>query len=137
MLWSVAAGGPVSGAAVVVAGVAYAGSTWGRITGVDAKSGRVVLSFPHGEYVRSPATAAVRLRTATRASGRSSRSMRKWIAALAALILLAGGAVVGYVVYKREEAADVRGSSTEEFVTTEEEEPPRLRRRTRSASPGR
>ena len=51
MLWSVAAGGPVSGAAVVVAGVAYAGSTWGRITGVDAKSGRVVLSFPHGEYV--------------------------------------------------------------------------------------
>jgi len=36
---------------VVVAGVAYAGSTWGRITGVDARSGRVVLSFPHGEYV--------------------------------------------------------------------------------------
>ena len=32
-------------------GVAYAGSTWGRITGVDAKSGRVVLRFPHGEYV--------------------------------------------------------------------------------------
>ena len=51
VLWSVGAGGPVSGAAVVVAGVAYAGSTWGRITGVDAKSGRVVLSFPHGEYV--------------------------------------------------------------------------------------
>ena len=50
--------------------------------------------------------------------------MKKWIAALCALILLAGGAVVGYVVYKREEAADVRGSSTEEFVTTEEEEPP-------------
>ncbi len=50
--------------------------------------------------------------------------MRKWVAALAALILLAGGLVVGYVVYKREEAADVRGSSTEEFVTTEEEEPP-------------
>ena len=44
-------GGPVSGAAVVVAGVAYAGSTWGRITGVDARSGRVVLRFPHGEYV--------------------------------------------------------------------------------------
>jgi hypothetical protein len=31
--------------------VAYAGSTWGRITGVDAKSGRVLLRFPHGEYV--------------------------------------------------------------------------------------
>ena len=51
MLWSVAAGGPVSGAAVVVSGVAYAGSTWGRITGVDARSGRVLLRFPHGEYV--------------------------------------------------------------------------------------
>ena len=50
--------------------------------------------------------------------------MRKWIAALAALILLAGGGAIGYIVYKREEAADVRGSSTEEFVTTEEEEPP-------------
>jgi hypothetical protein len=35
----------------VVAGVAYAGSTWGRITGVDAKSGRILLRFPHGEYV--------------------------------------------------------------------------------------
>ncbi len=51
VLWSVGAGGPVSGAAVVVAGVAYAGSTYGRITGVDAKTGRVVLRFPHGEYV--------------------------------------------------------------------------------------
>ena len=51
VLWSVGAGGPVSGAAVVVAGVAYAGSTHGRITGVDAKSGRVLLRFPHGEYV--------------------------------------------------------------------------------------
>jgi outer membrane protein assembly factor BamB len=50
--------------------------------------------------------------------------MKKWIAALAALILLAGGIVVGYVVYKRDKAADVRGSSTEEFVATEEEEPP-------------
>jgi hypothetical protein len=43
--------GPVSGAAVVVAGVAYAGSTRGSITGVDARSGRVLLRFPHGEYV--------------------------------------------------------------------------------------
>ena len=50
-LWSVAAGGPVSGAVVVVAGVAYAGSTWGRITGADARTGRVLLRFPHGEYV--------------------------------------------------------------------------------------
>ena len=37
--------------AVVVAGVAYAGSTANRITGVDARTGRVVLRFPHGEYV--------------------------------------------------------------------------------------
>jgi outer membrane protein assembly factor BamB len=51
VLWTVSAGGPVSGAAVVVSGVVYAGSTWGRITGVDAKNGRVVLRFPHGEYV--------------------------------------------------------------------------------------
>jgi len=50
--------------------------------------------------------------------------MKKWLAALCALILLAGGVVVGYVVYKRDKAADVRGSSTEEFVATEEEEPP-------------
>jgi outer membrane protein assembly factor BamB len=50
-LWTVGAGGPISGAAVVVDGVAYAGSTWGRITGVDVRSGRVLLRFPHGEYV--------------------------------------------------------------------------------------
>ena len=49
--------------------------------------------------------------------------MKKWFAALAALILLAAGLVAGYVVYKRQEAADVRGSSTEEFVATEAEEP--------------
>jgi outer membrane protein assembly factor BamB len=50
-LWSVGAGGPISGAVVVVGGVAYAGSTWGRITGADARTGRVLLRFPHGEYV--------------------------------------------------------------------------------------
>jgi outer membrane protein assembly factor BamB len=50
-VWLASAGGPVSGAAVVVAGVAYAGSTWGRITGVDVRTGRVLLRFPHGEYV--------------------------------------------------------------------------------------
>jgi hypothetical protein len=36
---------------VVVGGVAYAGSFSHRILGVDAASGRVVLDFPHGEYV--------------------------------------------------------------------------------------
>jgi outer membrane protein assembly factor BamB len=49
--WSVPTGGPVSGAAVVVDGVAYAGSFSHRIVGVDGRSGRVVLRFPHGEYV--------------------------------------------------------------------------------------
>ena len=39
------------GAAVVVAGVAYAGSTHGSIVGADARTGRVLLRFPHGEYV--------------------------------------------------------------------------------------
>jgi hypothetical protein len=47
----VGTGGPISGAAVVVDGIAYAGSFAHRIVGVDARSGRVVLSFPHGEYV--------------------------------------------------------------------------------------
>jgi outer membrane protein assembly factor BamB len=51
ILWSVGVGGPVSGAAVVVDGVAYAGSTRGSIIGADARNGRVVLRFPHGEYV--------------------------------------------------------------------------------------
>jgi outer membrane protein assembly factor BamB len=50
-LWSHSTGGPISGAAAVVDGVAYAGSFAHRILGVDARSGRVVLSFPHGEYV--------------------------------------------------------------------------------------
>jgi outer membrane protein assembly factor BamB len=49
--WAVGTGGPISGAAVVVDGVAYAGSFAHRIVGVDARSGRVVLDFPHGEYV--------------------------------------------------------------------------------------
>ena len=31
--------------------VAYAGSFAHRIVGVDAATGRVVLNFPHGEYV--------------------------------------------------------------------------------------
>jgi outer membrane protein assembly factor BamB len=50
-LWSHGTRGPISGAAVVVGGVAYAGSFAHRILGVDVRSGRVVLNFPHGEYV--------------------------------------------------------------------------------------
>jgi outer membrane protein assembly factor BamB len=49
--WAVQTGGPVSGAPAVVDGVAYAGSFAHRILGVDADSGRVLLRFPHGEYV--------------------------------------------------------------------------------------
>jgi len=51
VLWEVGAGGPISGAAVVVDGVAYAGSFAHRIVGVDARTGRVVLNFRHGHYV--------------------------------------------------------------------------------------
>ena len=73
---AVAAGGPVSGAAVVVGGVAYAGSTAGRIIGVDARTGRVVLRFPHGEYVpglrQRRAAAAARLLADLRRRARSS-----------------------------------------------------------------
>ncbi len=50
-LWAHRTGGPISGAAVVVDGVAYAGSFAHRIVGVDGASGRVVLDFPHGQYV--------------------------------------------------------------------------------------
>jgi len=50
-LWARRTGGPISGAAVVVDGVAYAGSFAHRILGVDVRHGRVVLDFPHGEYV--------------------------------------------------------------------------------------
>jgi outer membrane protein assembly factor BamB len=50
-LWEHGTGGPISGAAVVVDGIAYAGSFSHRIVGVNASSGRVVLDFPHGEYV--------------------------------------------------------------------------------------
>ena len=50
-LWAHGTGGPISGAATVVDGVAYAGSFAHRILGVDVRTGRVVLNFPHGEYV--------------------------------------------------------------------------------------
>jgi outer membrane protein assembly factor BamB len=49
-IWAVPAGGRVSGAAVVVDGVAYAGARR-RITGVDVRTGKAVVRFPHGDYV--------------------------------------------------------------------------------------
>ena len=51
ILWEVGTGGPISGAAVVVDGVAYAGSFSHHIVGVDVRSGRVLLRFGHGHYV--------------------------------------------------------------------------------------
>ena len=51
MRWRVGTGGPISGAAVVVDGVAYAGSFAERIVGVGASSGRVLVDFRHGHYV--------------------------------------------------------------------------------------
>jgi outer membrane protein assembly factor BamB len=50
-LWEVGTGGSISGAAVVVNGVAYAGSFGHRIVGVAVRTGRVLVRFPHGEYV--------------------------------------------------------------------------------------
>ncbi len=49
-LWTVRLGGRISGAAIVVGGVAYAGARH-RIVGVDARTGRVLLHFGHGDYV--------------------------------------------------------------------------------------
>ena len=50
-LWRVSTGGAISGAAVIVDGVAYVGSFAGRILGVNLHTGRRLLTFPHGEYV--------------------------------------------------------------------------------------
>jgi outer membrane protein assembly factor BamB len=49
--WTVSTGGAVSGAPAVVNGVVYAGSFAHRIVGADARTGRVLFRFPHGEYV--------------------------------------------------------------------------------------
>ena len=51
MLWDVGVGGAVSGSPTVIDGIVYAGSFAHRIVGVDARTGRVVLRFPHGYYV--------------------------------------------------------------------------------------
>ncbi|HZD88098.1 MAG TPA: PQQ-binding-like beta-propeller repeat protein [Gaiellaceae bacterium] len=51
LLWRAYAGGPISGAVTVVDGVAYAGSFAHRIIGIEAASGRQLMTFPHGEFV--------------------------------------------------------------------------------------
>ena len=50
-LWSIQTQGPISGAVAVVDGIAYAGSFSNVILGVRATTGRVLLRFPHGQYV--------------------------------------------------------------------------------------
>jgi len=50
VLWSVGAGSRISGAVVVVDGVAYAGARR-RIVGADGRTGKVLVRFPHGDYV--------------------------------------------------------------------------------------
>ncbi len=78
-LWALGAGGPISGAAVVVDGVAYAGSFAHRIVGVDAASGRVVLDFPHGEYVPVSGGGHSCCFTATRVCTRSRLDERRML----------------------------------------------------------
>jgi outer membrane protein assembly factor BamB len=51
VLWRAPAGGAVSGAAVVVDGIAYAGSFAHRIIGVRVATGKTVFTFRHGYYV--------------------------------------------------------------------------------------
>ena len=50
-IWRLDVGGRISGSATVVDGVVYVGSFDHRIIGADARTGRVLFSFPHGEYV--------------------------------------------------------------------------------------
>ena len=94
-----ATGGPISGAAVVVDGVAYAGSFAHRILGVDARSGRVVLDFPHGEYVPvsggGDAAAAARLLAPLR--GRAAMKRVLLVGGASLVVLAAVGAGVAYV----------------------------------------
>ena len=70
VLWTVAAGGPSRGAAAVVGGVAYAGFAH-RIVGADARTGRVVLRFPHGAVRPGLGRGGGCSCTATRGSTRS------------------------------------------------------------------
>ena len=51
ILWRFDTGGPISGAAVIVDGVAYVGSFSHRIIGVNVHTGRRLVTFPHGQYV--------------------------------------------------------------------------------------
>jgi outer membrane protein assembly factor BamB len=49
--WRARVGGAISGAPVIVDGVAYAASFGDRTVGVDVRTGRVIFRFPHGRYV--------------------------------------------------------------------------------------
>ena len=49
--WRVPTGGAISGAAVIVDGVAYVGSFSHQIIGVSLHTGHRLVTFPHGQYV--------------------------------------------------------------------------------------
>ena len=46
-----ASGRPISGAPTIVAGIVYFASIRGRIYGADARTGKLVYTFPDGQYV--------------------------------------------------------------------------------------
>ncbi len=119
-LWVRGTGGPISGAAVVVDGVAYAGSFAHRIVGVDAAAGRVRARLP---------ARRVRARLRERAAAAAARVLAplrrgrpvKRVAARArrgAVVLARRGARLAWYLHVKHAARDIEGSSTIEFVTT-------------------
>ena len=123
-LWSRHTGGPISGAAVVVDGVAYAGSFAHRILGVDVgkrpRRARLPARRVRPGVGRWAQAAAARVLAPVRGGGAVKRVLLAVCAARArarrsgARVLPAGAARV----------RDVKGSSTVEFVTTGVEAPP-------------
>src|SRR2546426_437652 len=79
--WSFATGGPISGSATVVDGVAYFGSWDGKVYAVDAASGQIVWSTPPtGDIIKCTPTVVGGWCT----SGRSTTLSTPWIGAPAA-----------------------------------------------------
>ena len=50
MVWRFQANGPISGSASVIAGVVYFSTFHSRTYGLDARTGKLVWSLPHGTY---------------------------------------------------------------------------------------
>ena len=123
-LWARRTGGPISGAAVVVDGVAYAGSFAHRILGVDVRHrprrARLPARRVRAGLGRRPQAAAARLFAPLRGGGALKRSCSR----SPSLVLAAAGAGVAYYLHVKHESRDVHGSSTVEFVTTARRRPP-------------